>query len=249
MPSADVMILYDTPNEQALRVMFSEWDKVNYFIGRQREKLNRHFMMLLPTRLDEPFIQEYTIPKSNNTYTIISRYIGGKIVSWPYIKVDGEKCRRKILILTKKDQTKKYMPNDPVWTLDIYTGHFLSRYRERINSNMCSNELFARYLQTNAIKSTPVPARLLNPACREDNQCAYIVYEGLAFAEKKECTINGIPALINENKTFVSSKDMHYQQAVVSLETSKKMKNTQIKKAIDGGAPPEEVFKTIISRL
>lgn len=243
------MILFDTPNETALKVMLSEWEKVCYFVRKTDDKVKKHFQSLKPGQL-HLFIQKYTIPTSKNTYYVISRKdFDDNINTWTYLKAYGESGKTKFYILRRNVIGKaEELFEKPVWILDIYTGHFLSRYRQRTGATEKStDELFIQFLQQNNEKGMAIPASMVNPAAEGKNQYAIVSDEGLAFVDSQEYIINGALANINENKTFVSRRNLYYKQAESIVTTDYYLKYMKLHKAKRSGASADTMMKIINS--
>lgn len=242
------MILFNTTNQAVLKVMLSEWEKVSYFVKKNEDKVDRYFRTLRPGATNY-LIMHYTIPSSNNTYTIVSKpNYEGIINTWCYLKADGDFGKRKIFVLRKNAPNKEDLVEKPAFILDIYTGHFLSRYRERANATGSNiDELFVQFLQQNSRNGMAIPASLVNPKVTDENQYAVVSDEGLSFIDSTECTVNGMLIHINENKTFVSKDDLFYKQAASVLSTDFFIKKAKLMKAQEEGASAETFMKIMDS--
>ena len=231
------MILYDTPGREVLRTMLDEWEKVGYFMQKNEPKVLRYFNAL---RAGKPnlYVQTYTVPSSKNTYTVISQKTGDDTVTtWNCLKVDGDNGMRKVMILKKNTPSEKRFPDNPAWILNIYTGHFLSRYRERTGAvGAHTDELIARFLQKNHYKELTIPAFLVNHSDEDESEIAIVSEEGLSFARTESFTVNGQRFSINENKTFVSKDNLYYRQAVSIMSTDYMVKRLKLQKAQEEGA-------------
>ena len=243
------MILFDTPNEEILKIMLSEWEKVSYYMNRDRDKVRKHFLSLPRTVEVKPFIRSYTIPTSRNTYTVVSRpVLEGEIYTWCYLKVDGNSGKRRVAILRKNEIDSEEFLMSPSWILDIYTGHFFSRYRERAGVGGTSiDELIVRFLLLNSKRGIAVPASMVNPAVKDDSQFAIVSSEGLSFVETSRHMINGVPIHINENRTFVAKDNLFYKQAMSLMTTDYFIKRLKLEKAKREGAGAERMMKIMDS--
>lgn len=243
------MILFDTQNEITLKVMLSEWEKVCYFVRKNEEKVVKHFKKMRPGQL-HLYIQKYTVPTSNNTYFIITKKdFDNNINTWTYLKANGDLGKTKYYILRKNlsNETGQNFQR-PTWILDIYTGHFLSRYRMRTGATeKNADELFVRFLQQNNKKGMAIPASMVNPAAKGKNQYAIISEEGLAFVDTEEYIINGVLTNVNENKTFVSRKNLYFKQTESIIITDYYLKYMKLHKAKRSGASADTMMKIINS--
>lgn len=243
------MILFDTPNEDILRVMLGEWEKVVHFVDKTHGKAVKHFRSLRPPYENNLFIQRYTIPASNNTYTVVSKLGTDDCLDvWFYLKTDGAYGMRKFITLKRNERGKDNLPFTPAWTLDIFTGHFLSRYRERTGAgSRTADELFVQFLERNARRGLGIPAHLVNPAIdkNDDRQYAVISDEGLSFVEYEEIVLNGIKVAVNENKTFVAKDNLYYQQAVSLHASDWFVTRAKLLKAQKDGASADRLVKIL----
>lgn len=239
------MILFDTPNEEAARVIFDEYEKIVYAIGKMHVKADRHFSRLPRYPHPAPLTLQYTVPASHNTYTVIYSIEDGSITFNSFLKISGNGGHTKYYIIKKCSTPVQDAFSVPAWNLDIYTGHFLSRYRERSDSvGYSTDELMARFRKNNRNR-TIIPADYVNPKISEPDQYAIIVTEGLCFAEQKTTSVNGTTVVITENKTFVSKENLFFSQAIAAFASENHIKKERLRKAIEDGAPQEEIDRIL----
>ena len=243
------MILYDTPNRDVFNVMKNELDKVSYFIRKNGKKISQYFQDLPYKGGSNIFILRYTVPSSMNTYTIASkRDVTDAINTFTYIKVDGNSGMRKVFFLRKNSSGKNDIFPSPNWVLDIYTGHFLSRYKERMMlPGINGDNLIVQYLEQNKRQGMAIPTEMINPAVRGDNQVTVILNEGLSFVECDEFNLNGTTVNINENKTFVAKDNLFYKQAVSVMSTDFFVKYQKLKNAMKNNASTREIMEIMDS--
>lgn len=247
------MLLFDSPNEDILRAMLAEQEKVSHFVGKMEGRVMKRSTDFLPPFTQAFLSQQYTVPASHNTYTVVSKRDKDDVVNfWVYLKLDGNHGMRKFITLKKNGCAKENVLFTPPWVLDIYTGHFLSRYRERTGSAFrTTDELFVHFLERNLKRSMALPAYFINPAIseREQRQYAVILNEGLAFVEATESVVSGVKAMINENKTFVSRENLFYKQAVSLASADFYVTRAKLKEAQKEGASAERLMEILDSRL
>lgn len=245
------MILYDTPFHDAVLVMLSEWEKVTYFINRNEEKIKKHFRELKWDGRNNVFTLKYTVPASGNTYTIVTKpNIKEGLSIWSFTSVNGENNKRKIFVLKKNEGNNIDELMTGQWILDIYTGHFLSRYKERTGSVLYGEALLIQYLENNATHGMSIPAWHVNPAINEKenpNEHATIVKQGLVFCSIETIQINGMKVVLNENKTFVSKDDLFFKQDITCLATDWLAKKYKLEHARKMGLGTDELMEIMNS--
>lgn len=245
------MILFDTPYDEVIRTMLDEWEKVDYAIRKAyarslKRNSIRNRILLPPTA---PKIEKYTVPASNNTYSIVINYENDVAEAWGFLKSNGDWGHRKVYVL-QKNGARCDEPRSAPWTLDIYTGHFLSRYRERsCAGDWHGDELVARYLARNKKHGIAIPASFVNPAIDDDKQTAIIVDEGVCFGESRKETVNGMPVYINENRTFIHKDKLFQEQKNSIFAADLTLKYAKLKKALSNGAESKELYEIIKSGI
>lgn len=235
------MILFDTPNEEAARVIFDEYEKIVYAIGKLSVQAERHFRGLPRYPHPAPLALQYTVPASHNTYTIIFRMEKNELHYNSFLKISGNGGHTKYYIIKKNEPSFRDEYSIAAWQLDIYTGHFLSRYRERTGvTAIRPEELMIRFRRNNRNR-TIIPANYVNPKISGPDQYAIIVTEGLCFVEQKSTTVNGTEIIVTENKTFVSRENLFFTQAIAAFASENHIKKDRLRKAIEEGAPQHEL--------
>ena len=240
------MILYDTPYDEAARIMLQEYEKVKYQINKTGKEAWKA-LKKEKNAFKKINVINFTLPESKNTYTICSKPGNSpdEILRHVYLKVNGNDRKKKIFYLGQNHK-KDYETNE--WVLQVYTGHFMSRFRERSGfDNIGSDELMMVFLETTGKKGLPIPARLVNPAVDDEDQFGIICEQGLIFSKIQEIIINGINVQINENRTFVGKEDLFFKQAMTLLSTDYIEKRIRLDMAKKEGASPEKLLEIIQS--
>lgn len=244
------MILFDTPYEEVFTVMFGEYEKVKYAVSKASRNAARLFTSVPPYPHPAPIVNRYTIPASRNNYVIVSVLKEDNIENYVYLKSNGDHGHQKVFLLRKNNGKKDLDLKTPSWVLDVYTGHFLSRYRERAKViGLSGDDLIVHFLEQNSKHGTAIPAHIVNPAEKGVDSFVMMADEGVCFMSCSSIVHNGIDVEIDENKTFVSKDSLYFTQLSSFLTTDYFLKMARIKKAQNNGASDKEIFDIIQSGI
>ena len=203
--------------------MLDEKEKVDFFIKKESAKLQTSKFIGIDT-----YYSVYTHPKSKNSYL----YWGGRIVTPLVFQNIGHNNFRAgaALVVNNSDGGrtvyclgKKNTGNGIVPTLMIYTGHLLSRYRERYNypDSMHPNELICNFLNRN---SELIPLDYAQFSEKEHpNGTALQGHDGIILGSELHFT-EPYEFYVVRNNTFVPQSLLKGKQAD-ALMTKKKMRD------------------------
>lgn len=244
------MILYDTPYEQVVKVMMQEYDKTLYHLQKTDKQMFKR--ILKENGFFKPYVEQFTIPTSKNTYTVYSKMDKkGNMLRLVILVVNGEKGKKKIYQIARNFKIKSNSDKkDSDWVLDIFTGHFLSRYRERGGyKTLSSEELISTFLIKNMEMkpSANIPAKLVNPAIEDKDEYACPCPEGIVFRRVQQVTTNGLVVEIHENKTFIGENEMYTMQGAIKEMTQYFSKSQFLKDAQEGNMPSNLVMNILQS--
>lgn len=244
------MILYDTPQEKVIETILDEIEKIQYVARKKTNEIIRFFEN--ETDNNKAYIYQYTIPSSKNTYTITAKLVGENIGICYYLKVDGVKCRRKVFSITTD-------------TLFTFTGHFLSRYRERSGSSAENVDELIHEVLTQVLDGQYYPAGLLarddialmlenlgldmrykkGKVIFNENECIYEIANGICFFDVSSATFKNKKYKFYEFKTFVGRNGMRHDQKVSSATVKYAGRVVALKEAKKNGTLQEEFIRII----
>lgn len=242
------MILYDTPYEQVARIMLEEYEKVQYHLSRTDKQIFKEIHK--NKGICKPSVMTFTIPSSNNKYSIYTKVLDyDNVIRIVLLTANGERGKKKVYQINKNqrrmlDPTKEFSD----WVLDVYTGHFLSRYSERSgNKNLSGEELITTFIMKNMDQKITgsFPASYINPAIKDENEFACPCNEGIVFRRLTQVSINGLNIQINENKTFVGEDNLYKQQELVKRFTNYVTKSKLLKSMKENRISPDIFMKII----
>lgn len=212
------MILPNTPHELVLQVMRNEAHKVEFFIKKEGSKL-LSALERTPYALF-PFLSYkiYTVPSSRNKYLVWFEVMdyrelkNGTFISGSCLIVNEEKggITAYVQKISYDSEIKQHTS-----VLNIYTGHFFNRYRERFNwGNINTYELIARYLSRNGSLMTFLEFRKMNLKAEEyPDGAAAQVNDGVIFGTYTiSKDIDGKPFNIVFHNTFIANQQLKDNQ-------------------------------------
>ena len=237
------MILPDTSYENMYEVLSDEFEKVRYQRTKNlRKKLKEHLKK--PASLYQInnkricYYDYYTVPDSQNKYIYwvyadsLAELVENKYNTDAALIVTNDKGQKNLIVLNKIIDTDGNIRQ----RLAIYTGHFFSRYRERmkINPDISSEELMLRYFHKNNVLHIRLNLDKMNPnAGKYKNGYAFRLSEGVAFASEIEFESKYKSKVLVQNyKTFISESQMTEMQKKNEWpeELADVMKNTSFAK-------------------
>lgn len=235
------MILTKTPYDIILKEIQNESEKVWYHERKGRTEAGKAFLKN-PVL---PFIhyKTYTVPKSKNTYLIwyyadtfnqafYERFVGGWCL---LLNEDNGKRMIYSLAVTPVERFSNVTRD----TLISFTGHFFSRYRERMNfpDSVSPIELIVRYIARNGEVMTKLEFEQINTNTEQyPDGVAYQVRDGIILGTKKEYKDrNGNPFAVIKHNTFLDN-------GILKSNQKKAMQNLDVIKAIhELNLTPEQI--------
>lgn len=202
------MILYDTPPGLILDNIRGEAEKVGFALRKQERIAKNEFMRLGPDK--KIFVADYTVPASKNRYLLYLESV------WNFpANIFPEIGHTGVILYTNGPKGHDYWitgrmdaGNETISCLFQFTGHFLSRYRERskIQVSESPHELAALYITRNFDVMVEQDFKKLNfNAEKYENGEAAQVQDGVVFFTKTTLRSPvGTPFLYFKMNTFVS---------------------------------------------
>lgn len=236
------MILFDMDYPTIYRQMFSESDKIEYYLRKNLTKVTS----LKQGRYIAPhyFYDIIKMPKSNNTYMLY-----WNIPDFEAFYYDDYKIREKnvccgaiLLVQDKKGRQhgityKRYkvQVKDTFGLVDglyIFSPHFFSRYRERfeIPQEVKSNDNLAAFAARNLNYFFYLDYNeMVLEKDRQENGVAIAVKDGIILGDMESMTVDGKPLTVTRARTFLKDNNLKDDQAELNptkedvLEAAKQM--------------------------
>lgn len=248
------MLLYDSTYEDMYRVLTQEREKVDFTL----EKLSVKAMKEFRDRTVFPayFINYYTVPASRNKYIVChymlsnDKYMDGLGVmilnedDGAQQVIDVTSCKRFVPTKGMVSIIDKSMPyEERIVMMNIYTAHFLNRYRTRLietglispskKGTLTTAEIACMYLSRNRknIISIPYEQMVLMPE-KYRNGIALQVNDGIVFGSQKSFTgTDGKEVYVNRLNTIVS-RDMLKQSQADNVVPDKTIQHVKVLKEL-----------------
>lgn len=211
------MILSTDNYQRIYEQMLDERERVRYHLQKNAKKMDK----LLRSARTVPvwYCETLTMPKTSNTYLLYYYALNrGEVVSGSYWKgapllVNDENGHRVAIMFRKMKEcrvgTNKEVPYE---SLQVYSGHFFSRYRERMNfpSNMTTNEVVTSFFGRNEgyFAKLDYDQFVLEQNRHKGNR-AFGVDDGVTLAEE---TILDSGVRVFKHKTFLSRRELKSSQ-------------------------------------
>lgn len=205
------MILYDSTDAEIYLAMKEELPKVAYYVSKEEKNAFKCFRDA--KKFPALYHKMYTVPSSMNKYLVwyyamtfdeyksATYYYGNALIINDHKHPDKWKavaCRRQRL------PDKK-----PVESLQIYTGHFFSRYRERVllDGFPKVNDVVTTFFGRNVAFQYRLEFEKLNINYEKyhfKNGAAWRIDDGVTLGEEEWITVNGKDVHVVKHNTFLS---------------------------------------------
>ena len=212
------MILYDTDYAEIYRQMSAEREKAKYYSQKySREAIRKFERHRLPC--EHHVIQ--TMPASRNTY--MHYYYAAKeaevrdncIFFGNLLLVNDMYGKQYAIRLMSVSILAGAVSVGTADSLNIFTGHFLSRYRERFSylKDVPSHELIASFAGRNLGYIHPLDYKeFVLEENRQENGAAWGIDDGVSLGQSWLEEIDGTPVIINLHKTFLGRHILNDRQ-------------------------------------
>lgn len=215
------MIIFDGDYDRIYRQMLDEDAKVKYYIDKLQGGIVKKF------RQQRTFpiwhYEQITLPKSNNTY-LIYYYVKDAVEAnrmfnhfWGALLLLNTNNGNR-LILSLREVTLRELKIDTLklkdhetHELQVYSGHFFSRYRERMNlpSEWSVNDVIANFFGRNGYYFTQLNYNsIVLEKNRNKGNAAFAIEEGVTLGDE---TITNDYHLVKHN-TFLSLAELKMDQ-------------------------------------
>ena len=258
------MLLPDASPQTVFKVMLDERDKVQYYI--QKEKSKKNIKPLFFTSDNQIYHSKLiTIPSSGNRYLI-----------WIYFRKNLVEVKEVIsgsaLMMTNFNGTldyyilENYIRYNPIckdlglpqperstnfYILSMFTGHFLSRYRERagIDKKLSAEKLAIHFFSRNMETMVDEKVEKFNGRHKTDDKSkAIAMKDGYSLSESSKIKIHGMPSFeFIKHNTFITEEMLTLDQKETQLaklaSSRKKIKNDiamPVKKTTQNNLPNEQ---------
>lgn len=209
------MIIFDGDYSRLLHQMMEEVDRVNYYRVKCQNGIVRKFRQ---TKVFPVWYSEViTLPRSNNTYLVYYYAKNANENDFRFnhfhgalLMLNDEKGHRMVVTyrdMTIRKETAKGLVDSDVNVLQVYSGHFFSRYRERmgLSTELTANDLITTFFGRNGHYFTMLDYdRIVLEKNRSKGNCAWAVEDGVILSEKLE--IDDFYVL--KHKTFLSNSEL-----------------------------------------
>lgn len=211
------MILPKTPYKDIFLAMDREEEKVGFAVRKEEKIAIKKFYKDRP--YESLHYKIYEIPSSRNKY-LLWFYI-------PYGHADGSIYYfGNALIIDESDGGRTYIClrtyqavygnyNYKVDSLQIYTGHFFSRYRERnhMPASIPTIELVIRFFGRNQDFMTCLDHKKIIKKEHNDDASCWQMMEGVSLGNNKIVQINDKKRItVVRHNTFLSQNDLKQSQ-------------------------------------
>lgn len=214
------MILYDTDYANIYRQMLAERDKVEYWRQRNKKKVLKLFKQS-PT-VPVFYHEIRTMPDTNNRYLF-----------WYYAmtknETEHESCFAGAVLLLNNNKGQRVaitlktfsdvsIPNRTVDSLQIFSSHFFSRYRERYTYLEPSDsiKLLVQFFGRNGGYMMEVDYNdFVLEKNRKANGSAWGMDDGVTLASKEWIDVDGKRIFITRHHTFLSRNELKPDQQAV----------------------------------
>jgi len=216
------MILFDDNYEKIYKLMMEENEQVHYYMQKFSKKLKKKY-----TEHPELPIWHYelvTLPKSNNTYLIYyysmtyKEIIHDSYYCGSVLLLNGNDGQRLAVGLRKMSMKGEAMPDDVkylVFSLQIFTGHFLSRYRERMKfpDSMSTYDVIASFFGRCGGYFSELPYDdIVLKKNRSKGNSAWGVDDGVTLATKTILNVDNYPVMVVKHNTFLAREFLKANQ-------------------------------------
>lgn len=217
------MILSYTPYGLVLKTMQGEAEKVDFFMRRTAAKAKKSFerRQLFSDGFPFYYHETYTVPGSRNTYLVFYEALdrndirSGGFYCGSCLLVNDDNGKQSVYQLTRA-RSRTATTDEIATFINIYTGHFFSRYRERHlwGSEISTHELIVRYLCRNKFFMAGLEFEKLNlNANKYPNGSASQVFDGVVFITEKDLSGEiGHPAMAVRFNTFLGKHILQESQ-------------------------------------
>ncbi|MBQ9173724.1 MAG: hypothetical protein IJ161_08360 [Bacteroidales bacterium] len=201
--------------------MRNEVPKVEFFIKKEAGRLKKTFLRNFGTF---PFFYQttYIIPDSRNRYLVWFCANNKR-------ELNTQTARSGCCLILNEDKGKTtvyeykeclipntYPKKEIEAVLNVYTGHFFSRYRERAGwgTKLTRDEIIVRYLCRNAIFISGLPFDKINlNSDKYPGGAAGQVTDGLVLiTETHETDTKGLPFTVIKHNTFIGKTHLKEDQ-------------------------------------
>lgn len=204
------MILCTDDYPRIFEQMQDEREKVRYYLHKNRKKIDKK---LRQTRTVPVWhCETLTMPKTRNTYLLYYYAMTWKevmhgecFVGAPLLLTDNDGHR--IAILHRKMRAHGPGVDETLEELQVYSGHFFSRYKERmhLDRNLTPNEVIATFFGRNGGYFAKLPYdQMVLEKNRSKSNCAWGIDDGVTLAEETDMG----RFLVVKHKTFLSRAEL-----------------------------------------
>ena len=214
------MILATSSYPEIFSAIEAEEEKIAYAIGKEEKKAIKTFEKS-SKRYSLYYTKEYTVPSSRNRYLIWYFMPDADVVKpafyWGAPLLLDEDNGKRIVIALSSMRAEGKGGSFNVDALQVYNGHFLSRYRERagLPGEYTTAQVIATLMGNNASCMVQLDMEKMNPNYEKYKDAAvWQLTNGFSFGKQLVCeSPSGKTFVVFEHKTYVSS-DMLKQQQV-----------------------------------
>lgn len=211
------MILCTDNYQRIYEQMRDERDRTRYYLQKNSKKMER--LLRDAKRAPVCYCETITMPKTGNTYLLyyysltMNEIMSGSCWSGaPLIMNDQDGHRVAIMLRSMTERDTKTKEETPYDSLQVYSGHFFSRFRERMNisSSISTNELIAAFFGRNEGYFAELEYdKIVLEKNRHKGNSAFGIDDGVTLAEVSRLD-SGL--VVFKHNTFLSRMELKASQ-------------------------------------
>lgn len=211
------MILSTDNYKRIYEQLLDEQVKVHYYLQKNANKMNKQLRSA--KSIPVWYCETITMPKTNNTYLLYyyaatkGEVITGSCWSGAPLLINDENGHRVAVMLRKMTESDPRAKTETKYmSLQVYSGHFFSRYRERMNlsASLSSNDVITAYFGRNEGYFSELDYdKIVLEKNRHKGNSAFGIDDGVTLAEVTR--LDGGLVVFKHN-TFLSRSELKDSQ-------------------------------------
>lgn len=217
------MIVYDEDFRTLYMQMWAERERVDYYLKKCQKRALRY---LAVHKAPCQYTETITFPDTKNTYLLYyhcsteAERRSGSCFWGNMLLLNGRDGHRIVVrLMTVAERSGKIQGTRD--TLQVFTGHFFSRYRERFSGagGPQSAEFIASFAGRNMGYMYQLDyEKMVLPENRTENGCVWGIDDGFSFGENFWLDMGTYgKVLVVKHKTFLAERDLKDDQWAQTL--------------------------------
>ena len=211
------MILSTDNYQRIYEQMLSERERTRYYLQKNSKKMDQ--MLCSAKSVPVWYCETITMPKTNNTY-LLYYYAAtkGEVItrscwSGAPLLINDENGHRVAVMLRKMTESDPMAKTETKYmSLQVYYGHFFSRYRERMKlpDSLSTNEVITAYFGRNEGYFAELDYdKIVLEKNRHKGNSAFAIDDGVTLAEVTRLD-SGL--VVFKHNTFLSRRELKDSQ-------------------------------------